>query len=160
VLLSAFLLVLPVVNTNYVSEEFLFNNVDTLHITELVSGRDCYVVIGTVRDLTWLSGTIYKANRVFFDLSTDIGSTDFVIPDLESGNIVLINDFYFLNEKEDSINGSVSFLDIDRTDDTEGMITVNDLVAEIEEESGLDLVKTEDWYSFVGNYEVFVVNLP
>ena len=160
VFLSAFLLVLPVVNTNYVSEEFLFNSVDTRHITELVSGKNCYVIMGTVRDLTWLSGTLYKSDHVFFDLSTDISSTDFVIPDLESGNIVLINDFYFLKENEDAINGSATFLDIDKTYDTEGMITVNDFVSEIEEESGLVLVKTEDWYSFVGKYEVYVVNQP
>ena len=159
VIATLFVAILIVLNfrTNYFTDEFQFRNYDEKEMLSELSGKDVYVVVYHDRDLVYFSPLLYKSNNIFIDYRKYYDDEDFNVPEIGPDCLLLIVGGGLMTEDQKSEFLSDSTLTVDGLMKPESFVTLNDILAKIESDTGYSYVKVGDYYNFLGANYIYKV---
>lgn len=146
------------VRSNLFIDEFKFTGMGEDELTELLDGKQCYVMIHAVRDMVWLSPVLSNTEDVYIDMALYIPLEEHTIPDLDSNSLILLNLTDFLTEEQKvsyEESGDIELVGMNRPS---VYMTADDYIDMVEEHNGLSYSSVNEFSTFIGDLRLYKVS--
>ena len=144
---------------NYRSDKlthmFRFNNMDDKSFTSDVTGKDCYVVIKSGRDMVYLSSILMYSDNVYIDYQKFVLEDDYVYPQMDKNCLfVLLKESLLTDKEKEEFNNE---LDLEQfgLNPPEMNKTIEEIKRELEEQSGYSYELINEHPAFIGMTDVY-----
>ena len=152
---SFFMLAFLSYRSNMLVGGFRFSGMGDADLNEQLNGKDCYVYINGERDMVWLSSILCDANSIFVDGTEMASDYGYSFPDLDDKCYLLINTAGFLDEEQYQNSMLGNSLVLEMNTDPRELRMVDDLVNEIEENTGNRYVFLDEYPTFIGSLRLY-----
>lgn len=148
-------LVFMLLRTHFYINAFRFKDMGDHRLESMLEGKDCYVVVSSDRDMTWLCPALSGANNVYMVVHDDVTDDDYEYPALDKDCVVLILRTGLMTDEQKSQ------LENDEAVGLYGLHVPNinksfeEIMSDLEEQTGNSYQKVDEYFTFIGALELY-----
>lgn len=137
------------------TDDFMFKNMRENDLKDKIKGRDVYVIIYNVRDMTWLSPVLNECNNVYVELQKDVLESGHTYPELNENTMLMIVKTGLVTDE------MVEEIENDEDIALEGFVipktekSIEQIISEIESDSDINLTEIGDYPLFIGHTSLY-----
>lgn len=149
------ILVFMLIRTHFYINLFRFRDMGDHELESMLSGKDCFVVIASGRDMTWLCPALSGANNVYIVLHDDVTSDDYEYPELDKDCVFLILRSGLMTDEQKSQLENEEAVELYGISVPNLNKSYDQIMFELEEQTGNTYQKVDEYYTFIGALDLY-----
>ena len=131
----------------YMGEKALYNQ---------LSGKDCFMITCSPRDLIWLSTVLYDSDDIYISMPKTLERQEVLVPKLDSDCLLLVATNVFLDENQaEDYQNTGTFELTDMNYRPQIMMTVDDYVEAVNRLNRCNYEPVDEFATFVSVYRLY-----